>query len=252
MIYYIIGHLLGDFVVQTDSMADRKSKNIRVFMMHCIAYSISMLFVSTVGLYTNSILDRSILQLHLTMVLVISILHAIIDILKIKLEKRYLFFGKSKVFFIDQFIHVSTILVTATMLKIPLMNTDSVVDNYLIHVLGFLLVGSPMSVCIRILLEPFSNNIKVNETVPNNSIDVFGMPNAGKYIGMCERLLLLFFLLIGKMEGLALVFSIKVVSRYKKISEDVSFAEYFVIGNSLSLIATIIAYILIKALLLFV
>lgn len=64
-------------------------------------------------------------------------------------------------------------------------------------------------------------------------------------MGTLERLLSLLFLSQNLVSGIAVVFTLKGIARYKKISEDAKFAEYFVIGTFTSLLIVFIVYLLI-------
>ncbi|MCP5455518.1 MAG: hypothetical protein H7A30_04525 [Thermotogae bacterium] len=69
--------------------------------------------------------------------------------------------------------------------------------------------------------------------------------STGKYIGMLERFLIMLFVLIGKPEALAIIFTAKSITRFKEL-ENKKFAEYYLIGTLLSNITGIIGgYILV-------
>ncbi|HWO95279.1 MAG TPA: DUF3307 domain-containing protein [Bacillus sp. (in: firmicutes)] len=67
----------------------------------------------------------------------------------------------------------------------------------------------------------------------------------GKYIGILERLLITIFVVLNIYQGLVLLGAIKTVSRFKQF-EDKNFAEYYLLGTLLSLIAGITLGLLIK------
>ena len=54
---------------------------------------------------------------------------------------------------------------------------------------------------------------------------------AGAAVGILERLIMGIFVLMGQFAAIGLIFTAKSVARYNKISENQSFAEYYLIGS---------------------
>lgn len=103
-------------------------------------------------------------------------------------------------------------------------------------VLAILLVGKPTNILIVMLTEKFDPKyIALDE----------GLEGAGARMGFLERLLTLLFLSENFISGIAVVFTLKGIARYKKISEDAKFAEYFVIGTFTSLLIVFLVYLII-------
>lgn len=102
-----------------------------------------------------------------------------------------------------------------------------------------LVIIQPASITIKILL----NNFQPQETTSNDVKQ--GIPNAGAFIGMLERILILLMLTINEYSSIGLVITAKSVVRYKKISEDPVFSEYYLLGTLLSTIIVIIAFLMI-------
>ena len=102
-----------------------------------------------------------------------------------------------------------------------------------------LVIIQPASITIKILL----NNFQPQETTSNDVKQ--GIPNVGAFIGMLERILILLMLTINEYSSIGLVITAKSVVRYKKISEDPIFSEYYLLGTLLSTIIVIIAFLMI-------
>lgn len=67
--------------------------------------------------------------------------------------------------------------------------------------------------------------------------------NAGRYIGLLERLLIVVGILRGGWEVMAAVIALKTVARYKDLDDQIM-AEYFLVGSLASILwAIIIAYL---------
>lgn len=62
------------------------------------------------------------------------------------------------------------------------------------------------------------------------------LPNAGKYIGIIERLFVLIFIILGRWEGIGLLITAKSVFRFNDLKESNSrkLTEYILIGTLLS------------------
>ena len=69
--------------------------------------------------------------------------------------------------------------------------------------------------------------------------------NIKTFIGILKRLLILRILTINEYASIGLVITAKSVVRYKKISEDPVFSEYYLLGTLLSTIIVIIAFLMI-------
>jgi len=77
-----------------------------------------------------------------------------------------------------------------------------------------------------------------------------GLPNAGKYIGWVERILILTFILSGYEAAVGFLLAAKALVRYPEIKEDTRghFAEYFLVGTLTSVGLALIAGIAVNKL----
>ena len=93
----LLGHIIGDFYVQTDKIAEKKKSSIKYMLIHCLMYTIVM----EICFY---ILSRKI-EGTLIISIFVFLIHLSIDLLKNKCEKNA---DKNayKVFLIDQAIHI--------------------------------------------------------------------------------------------------------------------------------------------------
>ncbi len=146
------------------------------------------------------------------------------------------------IFGIDQFCHLFSIVAIYLLARnIYGYSFNPELSGYDFQVLlrmtlAILLVGKPANVLIVMLTERFDpKTTKIDE----------GLAGAGARMGTLERLLSLLFLSQNLVSGIAVVFTLKGIARYKKISEDAKFAEYFVIGTFTSLLIVFIVYLFI-------
>ncbi|CAM3756999.1 DUF3307 domain-containing protein [Erysipelothrix urinaevulpis] len=146
------------------------------------------------------------------------------------------------IFGIDQFCHLFFIVMIYKLVCIwfdcsfykELLSNDF--QMYLSMILVVLLVAKPANILIVMLTDKFDpKQMSVDE----------GLAGAGARMGTLERLLTLLFLSQNLVSGIAVVFTLKGIARYKKISDNAKFAEYFVIGTFTSLLIVFIVYIFI-------
>ena len=165
----------------------------------------------------SSSTSSSWLQMITTGVILLILLFVFLDILNITL------FGKS----------MGSILYTL-LSKNPLM---FFLGKVLLFPFLFYFLFIVANTIITNILMPFR---------PKNKAKSLEITNAGKYIGILERLLMLLFLLNAQYSGLAFILGIKGFARYKEIGENPQFAEYFTIGTFLSVCITLLTVVCLK------
>ncbi len=215
----ILAHLLADYFLQTDKWVEGKSNagiKSPYFLMHlCIVFISSWLL--------------SFQWLFVIGAAVITLLHTIIDILKVSLFKvkplrRLLFFG-------DQILHLAVIVAVVWWYSIN-FTYDTWIDmrqfseRTLIVAVAFLFCTKPTNIIIREIFKFYDISIpKTDETV-------LELPNAGKLIGNVERLLILTFMLMGYLEAVGLLIAAKSILRFGE--KDSLKSEYVLVGTLLS------------------
>ena len=65
---------------------------------------------------------------------------------------------------------------------------------------------------------------------------------AGRLIGILERLIILTMMFLGQYGAIGLVLAAKSITRFKKINEEIDFAEYYLIGTLFSTFSAILIY----------
>ncbi len=99
--YFFLSHMLGDYVFQTSFIARNKNKNIYVLILHIlIIYACMYIVILPKGLTNNCLL------------ILLSVMHFFIDIVKFKFGKNDFFKGADYYLF-DQFIHLLTLLIVS-------------------------------------------------------------------------------------------------------------------------------------------
>ncbi len=157
--------------------------------------------------------------------LVIALSHYVIDLFKIYVSP--LFKNKSIPFFIDQFLHIAVLYICAYYSNL-LEHTITLIQQIDWPLLtAIVFVTYPAAIIMSILLEGMSNQI---------NLDHKSLPNAGKYIGIIERLFVLIFIIMGRWEAIGLLITAKSVFRFNDLKESNSrkLTEYILIGTLLS------------------
>lgn len=99
--------------------------------------------------------------------------------------------------------------------------------------LKLLLIYKPANILIVFLLgsyKPASNHLQETYIIGKSNED----KQAGQCIGVLERLIMTTLISIQQYSAVGLVLTAKSIARYNKISEDPSFAEYYLLGTLLS------------------
>ena len=218
LILFLIGHVLGDFYLQSSELAINKDDSFKNLLKHSALYLLSMIFV-IIPVYSFKLLKWAI---------VISVFHFIVDLVKAFLKRKNLTDEKNAlVFSIDQIVHIIVIIVitvTIYLLSEPI--------NY-IYCIQYVLDRIPVDVLtilswiliLLIIIKPFSITIKkvLYQYKPMINEEKGGYPNAGALIGILERCIILLLLSVGQYSAIGFVLTAKSIARYDKISTDKKF-----------------------------
>lgn len=221
----ILAHLIGDFILQPIKWVIHKESNkitSKYLYLHVVLhFTLYMLLLWDLALWKIA--------------LVISIGHLVIDLLKLYTDS--LFKNKSIPFFIDQGLHIALIYccVFYTNLYEYTFSLLQTLDWYLITAIVF--VTYPAAIIMGKILEGMSDQIETDHK---------SLPNAGKYIGIIERLFVLIFIVIGRWEVIGLLIAAKSVFRFNDLKErnNRKLTEYILIGTLVSFGLAILAGLL--------
>jgi len=214
-IKFLLAHLLGDFLFQPTKWVIHKEANkigSRYIYFHILIHFVLVMVL--LGDIT-----------YWKVALLIALSHFVIDLGK--LYSAHWFRNESVPFFIDQALHLIVLYLCAYYGNVIGQTSFLLgqIDWGLITAIFFLTF--PSAIMMSKLLEGMSSQI---------SLDHKSLPNAGKYIGMIERLFVLIFILMGRWEGIGLLITAKSVFRFNDLKESNSrkLTEYILIGTLLS------------------
>ncbi|KZE81034.1 hypothetical protein AV926_09695 [Myroides marinus] len=211
----VFAHLLGDFVLQTNKMVkdinEKGIKSIALFA-HTAIHLILLLVVT--GFESKYILG--------VWMLVFS--HLVVDIFtKIYLAKKI---NSIKVLLLDQVLHALCIAGFVYYYYPYAIDWDIVIGKNAIALYSALVLLVYVSpIVIKKIIEQFKF------TVPNNGLD-----NAGKYIGILERLFIFLFVVLQRWEGIGFLLAAKSIFRFGdlKANKEIKLTEYILIGTLIS------------------
>jgi hypothetical protein len=230
LIKLVLAHLIGDFILQPTAWVKNKEVN----------------KAKSIHLYTHILTHGLLIMLvlwninHWFLALLVMLLHGIIDTIKLYAQKVD---NKSNWFLIDQALHMISILGLWVFFFKPEINLNSILisPKIWIYVTATLLITVVSSIVMRELMSNWSKAL--------NDGNEESLNNAGKYIGMLERLFVFVFIITGNWEGIGFLLAAKSVFRFGdlKESKDRKLTEYILIGTLLSFgIAIAVGMIVIK------
>lgn len=212
----ILAHLIGDFFLQPKQWVNEKeAKKLRSPKLYIhIAIHIALLFVL--------LWDITLWPL----ILAIGILHLMIDVIKLVFQTKK---TKRIWFCIDQLLHLVSIVVAYTLLIANNFDLQAIFsERTLLLMVCLLFLTQPVSIIMKTIFSKW-NIAKLTEG--NESLK-----DAGKYIGILERLLVFVFVILDHWEAVGFLITAKSVFRFGDLKESKhrKLTEYILIGTLIS------------------
>ncbi|MEI7725668.1 MAG: DUF3307 domain-containing protein [Bacteroidota bacterium] len=214
LILQFLAHLLADFTLQGERWATDKiekgftSKYLKWHIM--IAFTLSWVL--------------SFQWLFVFVSITIALFHWVIDGFKIKLTNHHSIGRYS--FFIDQSLHLLVIIGFVLLFKYFVPATPAIIlpvsTHWLFIITGYILCTKPANIFIKEVFKSFD----ITMATEGNLL------NAGKLIGISERILTLTLILYGQFDAVGFIIAGKSIIRFKET--DTAKTEYVLIGTLLS------------------
>lgn len=216
LIKLFLAHIIGDFFLQSQKwVKEKEQKKLKSpkFYVH-IAIHIALLFLL--------VWDVSLWPL----ILIIGFSHFIIDALKLIFQTEK---TKRTLFFVDQLLHIAAIL----LIYYFYFPSDFSINNYiteehllLISCLLFLTI--PVSIIMKTIFMKWD----ISTLTEGNE----SLKDAGKYIGILERVLVFTFVILNHWEAVGFLITAKSVFRFGDLKESKhrKLTEYILIGTLIS------------------
>ncbi|MBU3821706.1 DUF3307 domain-containing protein [Flavobacteriaceae bacterium XHP0103] len=223
----IIAHLIGDFFLQPESWVKEKEtkklKSPKLYLHIAIHVALTSILLWDVSLWF--------------IILIIGISHFIIDATKLLIQKKK---TKRLLFFIDQLLHLLVLILCYYWFS---NNTEwhlnsLITENNLLTFVCLLFLTIPVSIIMKTIFTKW--NIEAL-TKGNESLK-----DAGKYIGILERILVFIFIIFDHWEAVGFLITAKSVFRFGDLKESKhrKLTEYILIGTLISFGIAIITGIL--------
>ena len=199
----LFAHVLADFVFQSDKICDGKQGKTKMKYVFQLLHSsihalMAYLFVAD---WCNWIVP-----------LVIFIFHTLMDYIKVEYMKK-----DAVSFIIDQFVHIAAIVILWLLLFDhggifcqEFFKTEWNSPNFWAVVIAYLLVLKPTSLILSLFVKRWVPSATAGKS----------LPNAGKWIGYFERILILTFILTGNAGGIGFLLAAKSIFRFGELSKE--------------------------------
>ena len=225
LLLQIIAHTISDFYLQTDKSCADKAKNgfksPKLYIHALITFVCAWLLSFSFSFWWVA--------------LIIAAIHLLVDAMKCYASEC------KSIFFIDQVIHLLVIVAVCYLWNCNLPDCLSCVEEkYFALLLGFLVCLKPSNIIIKEIFK--LADIKVDKGGDDDSTG--DLPNAGKLIGIVERLLSFVFVLLGQYEAVGFIMAAKSILRFAE--GDKAKSEYVLIGTLLSFSMAIFIGVAIK------
>jgi len=225
----IFAHLVSDFALQKRSWIDdrneRKIKSPLLYLHVLITGVTALLFIGFQYIQT---------------VAIITISHFLIDLFKSYLKPNF------RNFVYDQLAHMA-VIVLCWCWQFQLFPTEKEIlefyyqGNAWYFAAGIFFLVYPSSIIISLATKHWADQI----STPRSSTADKGLVNAGKYIGIIERLIIGVLVFIGQYEAIGLLIAAKSILRYNTAKEEVK-TEYLLVGTLISMSIAVAVGLLLK------
>lgn len=209
----ILAHLLGDFLHQPTAWVmhkEKKKAKSPALYLHLLVHGVLILTLLGFGFWILAI--------------VLTILHGLVDLTKLYFQKSA---TKTAWFFIDQLAHFISILGIWWLFFRPEISLEWSPSIW-IYATALLLITQVAGIAIQVGLSNWSKDLDLSQES--------SLKNAGKYIGILERLFVFAFVILGKWEAIGFLLAAKSVFRFGDLrkAKDRKLTEYILIGTLLS------------------
>ncbi|NJB37861.1 DUF3307 domain-containing protein [Croceivirga sp. JEA036] len=237
----LLAHFIGDFILQPAKwVVHKKAYKLKSkYLYYHITVHFLLLLLCTVFNYFGAIA-------------LIVISHLIIDGAKLVFTTPK---NERLLFILDQLLHLAFIAIAVHLyypFNIPLHELIS--PKLLLLLLFLILVSFVSAILIKILLAPYIQILFTEEDKTATADEGASLPNAGKYIGILERLFVFGFILANQWAAIGLLIAAKSVFRFGDLNKgnNRKLTEYVLIGTLLSFGLAILSGLGYKAILSFI
>ena len=223
----LLAHFMADFLFQPDKWVKDRDKN------HCKSKFLYIHAVVHLAVLSVLFLLSSEFLTYWKAILIISVSHLVIDLVKSCVEK-HIKNHKIKIFIADQVFHLVALALVVCYYY-----------PYTIH-LDFLFSTESLTILITLLLATFVSGVIIKLLMGKwklvNADDSESQINIGKIIGIIERFLIVIFIIVEMPEGIGFLLAAKSIFRFGDLrnAEDKKRTEYILLGTLMSFTLAIV------------
>jgi hypothetical protein len=225
LIKFVLAHLITDFILQPKSwIIQRQQKHFAAITLYLHGLITALLAWAILGVQ------------YWLIAVVVLISHILIDGWKSYQA------SSNKYFIIDQLLHLLVIILCwycTFYTTLPVQKTWVVLQQNIFFwklLTGIVFVTFPAAIFIAQLTRQWREKISDADT----------LANAGKWIGIIERIIILIFVLNNEYSAIGLLIAAKSIIRFNEKDRPEIKTEYLVIGTLLSFVLAILTGLLIK------
>jgi hypothetical protein len=225
LIKLILAHLLSDFILQPKSwVTDRRKKHFKSATLYVHGLITALLAWVLMG------------RPYLQAAIIILVTHIAIDIWKSYQKDSAL------MFIADQTMHLLVILVlfcytfSRWNLLQQLWQRINLQEGFWSLLTAFVFLTLPAGILIGQLTKHWREKVS----------DAEGLADAGKWIGVSERIIILIFVLLSQYSAIGLLIAAKGIIRFNEKDRQEAKTEYLVIGTLISMGIAILTGLLVK------
>ena len=214
---FFLSHIVGDFLLQPfrwiKDKEEKKHKSPYLYL-HILIHALTLALLLQFDVF------------YWPGYTVIISTHFIIDLLKVLVQDEK---NKRLLFFTDQALHIIILIIVASAYSPVSINPEKIfsADNLLLAT-ALILLTSVSAILIKIIISAWAPGTGDKQ---NDSLQ-----NAGKYIGMLERLFVFGFIVTDHWEAVGFLLAAKSIFRFGDLKEakDRKLTEYILIGTLFS------------------
>lgn len=212
LVKLFLAHLIGDFLLQPKAWVEDKEmkKEKSVFLyLHTLLH---LLLVLVLIWKTNFIIYG----------ILIAVSHGIIDYCKLRFQNEK---TKRIWFIVDQSMHIVVLILIYFIYTKTTIDVKLIDSRFWIAITAIVFLTKPVSLLIKNIISIWT---------PENKDD--SLQNAGKYIGILERLFVFCFIITNHFEAIGFLLAAKSIFRFGDLKEakDRKLTEYVLIGTLIS------------------
>lgn len=241
----VCGHVLADFLIQTEAVAARKGRQPAVLLLH------GMLTFCTHALVLMPFWSGSLV----VPLVALGVYHVLLDFTKGRLENPVRTSGRLGPFFVDQSLHAVGLIAVWLWLRdlgaayrpldfVP-YDTITLIAAWSVIVSGLVFNGKGGTAIVRGLLSRYPAIVPRTEVSDGPGVSGPDEYEMGRTIGILERALVYVLVLAGQWAALGLVVAAKSIARFPELSNQ-RFADYYLLGTLASLLTALITGIAVR------